>query len=139
MKGVELIQSSKKENVTEKTLDQITDVWQGIQLLGSDSVAAMELLRRSVIGDELTENEKKSLCRNMIDLASVVPIGVLMILHVTPVCHAAILATIQRYVPGLPLIQRNGAKCKDVESMRKTTFIYDSRLRVNTLMQRQQI
>ncbi|KAG5378136.1 hypothetical protein IGI04_025978 [Brassica rapa subsp. trilocularis] len=115
-------ESSKKENVTEKTLDQITDVWQGIQLLGSDSVAAMELLRR-----------------NMIDLASVVPIGVLMILHVTPVCHAAILATIQRYVPGLPLIQRNGAKCKDVESMRKTTFIYDSRLRVNTLMQRQQI
>ena len=30
------------------------------QLFGSDSVAAMELLRRSVIGDELTENEKKS-------------------------------------------------------------------------------
>ncbi|KAG5393293.1 hypothetical protein IGI04_023256 [Brassica rapa subsp. trilocularis] len=110
------VQRSAYESVNEE------DVWQGIQLLGSDSVAAMELLRR-----------------NMIELASVVPIGVLMILHVTPVCHAPILATIQRYVPGLPLIQRNGAKCKDVESMRKTTFIYDSRLRVNTHMQRQQI
>ncbi|KAG2262722.1 hypothetical protein Bca52824_069801 [Brassica carinata] len=43
------------------------DVWQGTQLLGSDSSAAMELLRRSV----------------------------------TPVGHAAILAAIQRYAPGL--------------------------------------
>ncbi|KAF2535618.1 hypothetical protein F2Q70_00006562 [Brassica cretica] len=90
-KGVELVQSSKKER----------DVWQGTQLLGSDSAAAMELLRRSVIGDELTEKEKKALRRTVTDLASVVPIGVLMILPVTPVGHAAILAAIQRYAPGL--------------------------------------
>ncbi|KAF8052413.1 hypothetical protein N665_1561s0003 [Sinapis alba] len=105
MKGVELVQSSKKESVIEKTLDRIketsTDVWQGTQLLGSDSAAAMELLRRSVIGDELTEKEKKAMRRTMTDLASAVPIGVLMILPVTPVGHAAILAAIQRYVPGL--------------------------------------
>ncbi|XP_013607328.1 PREDICTED: LOW QUALITY PROTEIN: uncharacterized protein LOC106313937 [Brassica oleracea var. oleracea] len=104
-KGVELVQSSKRERVIEKTLDKIketsTDVWQGTQLLGSDSSAAMELLRRSVIGDELTEKEKKALRRTVADLASVVPIGVLMILPVTPVGHAAILAAIQRYAPGL--------------------------------------
>ncbi|CAN7036697.1 unnamed protein product [Brassica oleracea var. botrytis] len=104
-KGVELVQSSKRERVIEKTLDKIketsTDVWQGTQLLGSDSAAAMELLRRSVIGDELTEKEKKALRRTVADLASVVPIGVLMILPVTPVGHAAILAAIQRYAPGL--------------------------------------
>ncbi|KAG2262977.1 hypothetical protein Bca52824_070056 [Brassica carinata] len=101
MKGVELVQSSKKERVIEKIKETSTDVWQGTQLLGSDSAAAMELLRRSVIGDELTEKEKKALRRTMTDLASVVPIGVLMILPVTPVGHAAILAAIQRYVPGL--------------------------------------
>ncbi|KAL0876780.1 hypothetical protein Bca101_026485 [Brassica carinata] len=61
----------------------------------------MELLRRSVIGDELTENEKKALPRTMTDLASVVPIGVHMILNVTPVGHATILATVKRYVAGL--------------------------------------
>ncbi|KAF8051559.1 hypothetical protein N665_1701s0002 [Sinapis alba] len=108
MKGVELVQSSKKESVIEKTLDRIketsTDVWQGTQLLGSDSAAAMELLRRSVIGDELTEKEKKAMRRTMTDLASAVPIGVLMILPVTPVGHAAILAAIQRYVPGLVML-----------------------------------
>ena len=58
-------------------------MWQGTQLLGSDSSAAMELLRRSVIGDELTEKEKKALRRTVADLASVVPIGVLMILPVS--------------------------------------------------------
>ncbi|CAN7004847.1 unnamed protein product [Brassica rapa subsp. trilocularis] len=105
MKGAELVQSSKKESVIEKTLDQIketsTDVWQGTQLLAFDSAAAMELLRRSVIGDELTEKEKKALRRTITDLASVVPIGVLMLLPVTAVGHAAMLAAIQRYVPGL--------------------------------------
>ncbi|CAA7026767.1 unnamed protein product [Microthlaspi erraticum] len=105
MKGVELVQSSKKESVIEKTLEQIketsTDVWQGTQLLAFDSAAAMELLRRSLIGDELTEKEKKALRRTMTDLASVVPIGVLMLLPVTAVGHAAMLAAIQRYVPGL--------------------------------------
>ncbi|KAF8118782.1 hypothetical protein N665_0002s0092 [Sinapis alba] len=105
MEGVELVQTSKKESVIEKTLDQIketsTDVWQGTQLLAFDSAAAMELLRRSVIGDELTEKEKKALRRTMTDLASVVPIGVLMLLPVTAVGHAAMLAAIQRYVPGL--------------------------------------
>uniref|UniRef100_A0A1J3HRY9 LETM1 domain-containing protein YLH47, mitochondrial n=2 Tax=Noccaea caerulescens TaxID=107243 RepID=A0A1J3HRY9_NOCCA len=105
MKGVESVQSSKKESVIEKTLEQIketsTDVWQGTQLLAFDSAAAMELLRRSLIGDELTEKEKKALRRTMTDLASVVPIGVLMLLPVTAVGHAAMLAAIQRYVPGL--------------------------------------
>jgi hypothetical protein len=43
----------------------------------------MELLRRSVVGDELTEKEKKALRRTMTDLASVVPIGVLMLLPVS--------------------------------------------------------
>ncbi|KAJ4883383.1 LETM1-like protein [Raphanus sativus] len=101
MKGVELVQISKKGRVIKKIKETSTDVWQGTQLLGSDSAAAMELLRRSVIGDELTEKEKKALRRTVTDLASVLPIGVLMILPVTPVGHAAILAAIQRYVPGL--------------------------------------
>ncbi|KAL1196958.1 hypothetical protein V5N11_024756 [Cardamine amara subsp. amara] len=105
MKGVQLVESSKKENIIEKTIDQLkettTDVWQGTQLLAFDSAAAMELLRRSLVGDELTEKEKKALRRTMTDLASVVPIGVLMLLPVTAVGHAAMLAAIQRYVPGL--------------------------------------
>ena len=56
---------------------------QGTQLLAIDVAAAMGLLRRAIIGDELTEKERKFLRRTLTDLASVVPIGVLMLLPVS--------------------------------------------------------
>lgn len=59
------------------------DVWQGTQLLAFDIAAAMGLIRRALIGDELTEKEKRTLKRTLTDMASVVPIGVLMLLPVS--------------------------------------------------------
>ncbi|KAL2323046.1 hypothetical protein Fmac_027425 [Flemingia macrophylla] len=103
--GVQMVRVEKKENILEKSLGKLretgTDVWQGTQLLAIDVAAAMGLLRRALIGDELTEKEKKMLKRTLTDMASVVPIGVLMLLPVTAVGHAAMLAAIQRYVPAL--------------------------------------
>lgn len=100
-----LVRIQKNGNLIEKSFDKLkettTDVWQGSQLLAIDAACAMGLLRRSLIGDELTEKEKKALRRTLTDLASVLPIGVLMLLPVTAVGHAAMLAAIQRYVPGL--------------------------------------
>ncbi|KAJ0088020.1 hypothetical protein Patl1_32603 [Pistacia atlantica] len=60
-----------------------------VQLLAIDVTAAVALLRRALLGDELTEKEKQALRRTLTDLASVVPIGVLKILsaytfHVWP-------------------------------------------------------
>ncbi|KAL9362969.1 hypothetical protein Peur_045754 [Populus x canadensis] len=101
----QLIQVEMSENIIEKSLVKLketsTDVLQGTQLLGIDVAAAMGFLKRALIGDELTEKEKKVLLRTVTDLASVVPIGVLMLLPVTAVGHAAMLAAIQRYVPAL--------------------------------------
>ncbi|GAB4833338.1 hypothetical protein Ancab_031582 [Ancistrocladus abbreviatus] len=100
-----LVPVQKNGNIIEKSFDKLketsTDVWQGTQLLAIDVAAAMGLLRRVIIGDELTEKEKKALHRTLTDLASVVPIGFLMLLPVTAVGHAAMLAAIQRYVPAL--------------------------------------
>ena len=56
---------------------------QGTQLLAIDTGAAMGLLKRSLIGDELTQKEKQALQRTLTDLASVVPIGFLMLLPVS--------------------------------------------------------
>ncbi|XP_009801679.1 uncharacterized protein [Nicotiana sylvestris] len=103
--STQLVPQKKKESVIEKSLDKLketsTDVWQGTQLLAIDVAAALGLLRRSLVGDELTEKEKQALRRTLTDLASVVPIGFLMLLPVTAVGHAAMLAAIQRYVPSL--------------------------------------
>lgn len=101
----QLVLQKKKESVIEKSLDKLketsTDVWQGTQLLAIDVAAALGLLRRSIVGDELTEKEKQALRRTLTDLASVVPIGFLMLLPVTAVGHAAMLAGIRRYMPSL--------------------------------------
>lgn len=59
------------------------DVWQGTQLLAIDVSAAATLLKRAASGDELTEKEKKALRRTLTDLASVIPIGFLMLLPVS--------------------------------------------------------
>lgn len=95
----------KKDNGLAKSFRKIketsTDVWQGTQLLAIDVGAAIVLLKRSITGDELTEKEKKALRRTLTDLAAVVPIGFLMLLPVTAVGHAAMLAAIQRYIPSL--------------------------------------
>jgi len=98
-------EASKKENVITKSVEKVkettTTVVQGTQLLAIDTGAAMGLLKRALIGDELTQKEKQALQRTLTDLASVVPIGILMLLPVTAVGHAAILAFIQRYVPSM--------------------------------------
>ncbi|XP_051150391.1 uncharacterized protein LOC127264873 [Andrographis paniculata] len=100
-----LVNAQKKDGIIEKSLDKLketsTNVLQGTQLLAIDTASAMGLLRRALIGDEITEKEKQALRRTLTDLASVVPIGVLMLLPVTAVGHAAMLAAIQRYMPGL--------------------------------------
>ncbi|KAF8397942.1 hypothetical protein HHK36_016868 [Tetracentron sinense] len=85
--GGGLVDLPDKENFIGKSMDKLkeasTDVWQGTQLLAIDVAAAMDLLRRAtIIGDELTEKEKKALRRTLTDLASVVPIGILMLLPV---------------------------------------------------------
>ncbi|KAE8713171.1 cytochrome P450 93A1 [Hibiscus syriacus] len=99
------VEVEKKGSFIEKSLEKIKetsmDVMQGTQLLAIDVAAATELLRRALIGDELAEKEKKALRRTLTDLASVIPISILMLLPVTAVGHAAMLAAIQRYVPAL--------------------------------------
>ncbi|KAK4281697.1 hypothetical protein QN277_013158 [Acacia crassicarpa] len=103
--GIHMVPAPKRGNIMEKSFSKLketgTDVWQGTQLLAFDVAAATGLLRRALIGDELTDKEKKTLKRTLTDVASVVPIGVLMLLPVTAVGHAAMLAAIQRYVPAL--------------------------------------
>ncbi|KAK7392644.1 hypothetical protein VNO78_21088 [Psophocarpus tetragonolobus] len=102
---VQIARVEKKENILEKSFGKLketgTDVWQGTQLLAIDVAVATGFIRRALVGDELTEKEKKTLKRTLTDMASVVPIGVLMLLPVTAVGHAAMLAAIQRYVPAL--------------------------------------
>ncbi|CAJ2632302.1 unnamed protein product [Trifolium pratense] len=103
--GDQMVQVQKEGNIIKKSLSKLketgTDVWQGTQLLAVDAAAAMGLLRRILMRDELTDKEKKTLKRTLTDMVSVIPIGFLMLLPVTAVGHAAMLAAIKKYVPAM--------------------------------------
>lgn len=86
---------------TKKFKNASLDVLKGTQLLATDVAVAVSLLKSSILGHELTDRERKTLRRTCTDLASVIPIGFLMLLPVTAVGHAAMLAAIQKYVPAL--------------------------------------
>lgn len=101
----QVVKVQEKVNIIKKSIKRFkettTDVMQGTQLLAIDVAAATGLLIRILTGDKLTKKENQALRRTLTDLASVVPIGFLMLLPVTAVGHAAILAAIQRYLPSL--------------------------------------
>ncbi|KAK9072703.1 hypothetical protein SSX86_009138 [Deinandra increscens subsp. villosa] len=101
----QLVKVQEREDIIGRSIRKFkaatTDVLQGTQLLAIDVAAAAGLLRRVLIGDELTDKEKQALRRTLSDLASVIPIGILMLLPITAVGHAAMLAAIQRYIPSL--------------------------------------
>lgn len=103
--GYKLSKVEKDDNILGKSIGKLkeagSDVWQGTRLLATDVAAAMGFLQRALTGDELTDKEKKTLRRTLTDLASVIPIGILMLLPVTAVGHAAMLAAIKRYFPAM--------------------------------------
>ncbi|KAL2900126.1 LETM1 domain-containing protein mdm28 mitochondrial [Bienertia sinuspersici] len=66
----ELVELEKRVQRSTTESEDEEDVWQGTQLLAIDVAAATGLLRRAVIGDELTEKEKKYLRRTLTDMAN---------------------------------------------------------------------
>ncbi|CAI6004516.1 unnamed protein product [Closterium sp. NIES-64] len=95
----------QEKSVIDQSLEHIreggADAWRGTQLLSTDVAVAMKMLQRAALGQPLTDREAKVLKRTLTDMASVIPIGILMLIPMTPVGHAAVLAAIQRYAPHL--------------------------------------
>jgi hypothetical protein len=62
---------------------------------------ALGLLQRGARGQSLSSREQRFLKRTLTDVASVIPIGIVMLLPITAVGHAFFLAMLQKYAPGL--------------------------------------
>ncbi|KAI9159732.1 hypothetical protein LWI28_001369 [Acer negundo] len=86
---------------SNKLLRTSTDVWMGTQLLFIDIIVSLALLRKQLHGYKITTRERKKLKRTLNDIATLVPIVVLMLLPVSAVGHAAMLAAIKKYTPSL--------------------------------------
>ncbi|RVW94076.1 hypothetical protein CK203_038237 [Vitis vinifera] len=96
-----------------KLISTSSDIWMGTQLLFIDIMASLELLLKQMRGRRITERERNKLKQTLVDIASLIPVTILMLLlcfkilssfsviQVSVIGHAAILAAIKKYVPSL--------------------------------------
>lgn len=86
---------------TTKLISASVEIWMGTELLFTDISDALELLIKQLKGRRLTKRERKKMKRTLGDIATLVPITILMLIPVSAVGHAAMLAAIKKYVPSL--------------------------------------
>ncbi|KAH9714229.1 LETM1 domain-containing protein [Citrus sinensis] len=84
-----------------KLMSTSMDVWMGTQLLFIDIMTCLELLLRQLEGHKITERERRKIKRTVNDITTLIPITILMLLPVSAVGHAAMLAAIKRYMPSM--------------------------------------
>ncbi|RVX11646.1 hypothetical protein CK203_015764 [Vitis vinifera] len=87
-----------------KLISTSSDIWMGTQLLFIDIMASLELLLKQMRGRRVTERERKKLKQTVADIASLILVTILMLLPVSVVGHASILAAIKKYMPSLVIL-----------------------------------
>ncbi|OMO71164.1 LETM1-like protein [Corchorus olitorius] len=63
-----------------KLISTTADVWLGTQLLCIDIMASMELLLKQLCGQKLRAREKRKLKRTFNDIATLIPVTILMLI-----------------------------------------------------------
>ncbi|XP_071901462.1 uncharacterized protein [Coffea arabica] len=86
---------------SRKVISASANVWMGTQLLFIDIIDVVGLLKKQLRGCKMTEREKKKIKKTLVDFATLVPVIILMLLPVSAVGHAAMLAAIKKYMPCL--------------------------------------
>ncbi|KAK9054713.1 hypothetical protein SSX86_025792 [Deinandra increscens subsp. villosa] len=73
----------------------------GTRLLFIDVADFIGLLVKKLCGKKITSREKRKIKRTLNDIVTLVPITILMIIPMSPVGHAALLAAINKYIPSM--------------------------------------
>ncbi|XP_068641053.1 uncharacterized protein [Aristolochia californica] len=105
---------------TEKMISATLDTYVGTRLLFVDMSVATGLLWKQVCRQTLTHREAKKLRRTLADVASVIPVAILMLLPLSAVGHAAILAAIKKYAPCLIPSPYSSARLDVIKQLNRT-------------------
>ncbi|KAK6125014.1 hypothetical protein DH2020_041288 [Rehmannia glutinosa] len=95
------IQQSFFKKSAMKLVAATVDVWMGTQLLFVDISDTLRFLAKKLCGDKVTKRERKKMQKTLADIATLIPVTILMLLPVSAVGHAAMFAAIKRYMPCL--------------------------------------
>ncbi|KAM7471762.1 hypothetical protein LguiA_009945 [Lonicera macranthoides] len=105
---------------TVKLISASTDVLMGTQLLFIDIVDALGLLMKKLRGRQVTKRERKKIERTLADLATLIPVTILMLLPVSAVGHAAMFAAIKKYIPALIPSPYSSERLDIVKQLKRT-------------------
>ncbi|KAK9078330.1 hypothetical protein SSX86_002387 [Deinandra increscens subsp. villosa] len=86
---------------TMKLVTASNNIWMGTRLLFIDVRDAFGLLVKQMSGNKITNRERGKIYRTLNDIATLIPITILMLIPVSAVGHAAMLAAIKKYIPSL--------------------------------------
>ncbi|XP_073299314.1 uncharacterized protein [Primulina huaijiensis] len=86
---------------TANLISKSVDICVGTQLLFIDILDSLRLLAKKLCGHKVTKRERRKMQRTATDVVTLVPITILMLIPVSAVGHAAILAAIRKYIPSL--------------------------------------
>ncbi|MED6118878.1 hypothetical protein PIB30_006667 [Stylosanthes scabra] len=86
---------------SSKLASTSADLWMGTRLLLMDIKVAFKLLAKQAHGFKASRSQRRRLARTFTDVIVLIPMTILMLLPVTTVGHAAIIAAIKKYMPFL--------------------------------------
>ncbi|XP_062087543.1 uncharacterized protein LOC133794343 [Humulus lupulus] len=124
------IHTSLIKKYSTKLASASSDIWMGTRLLFVDIRSALELFFKQMGGYKVTRSESNKLKRTLNDMASLVPVTILMLLPVSAIGHAAILAAIKKYMPYL-IPSPYSSERLDVVKQLKRTKKMEVRIRSN--------
>ncbi|XP_050286074.1 uncharacterized protein LOC126725403 isoform X3 [Quercus robur] len=97
-----------------------SDIWMGTQLLFTDIRVAAELLVNQLRAYQVAERERKKLRRTLNDISLLIPVTIIMLLPVSAIGHAAILAAIKKYIPILIPSPYSSERLDVVKQLKRT-------------------
>ncbi|KAJ8773445.1 hypothetical protein K2173_004275 [Erythroxylum novogranatense] len=103
-----------------KVVSTSADLSMGTQLLIVDIMDAVELLLRPLRGNKTSARERTKLKRILTDIATLIPVTIIMIIPLSAVGHAAILAAIQKYAPFLIPSPYSSERLDVVKQLKRT-------------------
>ena len=91
--------------VARENLDKVVEggnfFGRGLKLLGQDAVYSSTLIYNAVLGSSLKPREVSALRRLVLDVFSLVPFTIILIIPLSPLGHVLVFGFIQRYFPDL--------------------------------------
>ncbi|KAI3455463.1 hypothetical protein Pfo_012126 [Paulownia fortunei] len=113
-----------------KLVAATVDVWMGTQLLLVDISDTLRFLVKKLCGHKATKRERRKMQRTVADIATLIPVTILMLLPVSAVGHAAMFAAIKRYVPCLIPSPYSDERLNLVKQLKRTKKMEVQRINI---------